>query len=101
MAMAYEIVRIGGGPGKFDPMLSLFDSTLQKPRLVDFELEVKSEICNKFKLSCKITMIAQEDGSGDSWIFEGGIMNGEKGGAITRGFYSTKNRKGSMEIRGL
>ena len=101
-AVRREVIRIANGPGKFDLMLSLFDSTWQKPRLVEFELDAMSRFAKTTRISCKISMVQQEDGSGEGWNFEGGIVQGGQGAAtIRKGYYSTKSRKGSVEIHWL
>ena len=62
-----------GGPSKFDLMLSLFDGNKEPRRTVEF----------------------QEDGSGESWNFEGGLTNYRRGFHL-RGYYSSKSRTGHI-----
>ncbi len=44
-------------------------------------------------LHAGIMMVAQEDGSGESWIFEGYVLGDNRGRRI-HGYYSSKNRSG-------
>jgi hypothetical protein len=77
---------VNGGPSKLDLMFSLFDSNSTLHRTVDFQLDgVKKPI------SVGITLVQQEDGSGESWNFRGSHRHFD-----LSGYFSTKHRKGHL-----
>lgn len=77
-----------GGPSKFDLMLSLFDGNKNPRRTVEFKLEGARE-----PIVVAITMVQQEDGSGESWNFQGHLTNYRRGFDV-HGYYSSNSRKG-------
>lgn len=77
-----------GGPSKFDLMLSLFDGNKDPRRTVEFKLEGARE-----PIVVAVTMVQQEDGSGESWNFQGHLINYRRGFDV-RGHYSSNSRKG-------
>ena len=77
-----------GGPSKFDLMLSLFDGNKEPRRTVEFKLEGAREA-----IVVAITAVQQENGSGESWNFEGQLVN-YRCGFNVRGYYSSNSRKG-------
>ena len=74
-----------GGPSKFDLMLSLFDGNKQPRRTVEFQLEGVRDT-----ITAGITMVQQEDGSGESWNVEGWTTFNIKA------YYCTRDRKGYL-----
>ena len=79
-----------GGPSKFDMMLSLFDGNKEPRRTVEFQLEGA-----RAPITVYVTSVQQEDGSGESWNFEGGLTNYRRGFHL-RGYYSSKSRTGHI-----
>ena len=79
---------VTGGPSKFDLMLSLFDGNKDPRRTVEFQLEGAH-----VPITAGITMVQQEDGSGESWNFEGWLANYRRGFNI-KGYYSSRSRTG-------
>ena len=80
----------GRGPSKFDLMLSLFDGNKEPRRTVEFDLGGTRGL-----ITVAITMIQQEDGSGESWNFEGWITNYRRNFGV-KGYYSSKGRTGCI-----
>lgn len=84
-----------GGPSKFDLMVSLLHGVARKKRVhVDFEIR-----CNDPTITCNweiyINSLEREDGSGEQWLFQGYVRMIN---LPCKGFYSTKTRKGWLEI---
>lgn len=77
-----------GGPSKFDLMLSLFDGNKEPRRTVEFKLEGVMDT-----ITVAITMVQQEDGSGESWNFDGWQTNVKRGFDV-KGYYCSKSRTG-------
>lgn len=82
------------GPGKDDLKASVFDR-----KVVTFQIR-KSKTS---EVSTEITVIVlgvqQEDGSCESWIIQGYVTDGSmKAVHFNRGYYSTKNRRGYMDL---
>jgi len=90
ISLPYAIV---DGPGKWDLMLSLFDSTVSHPRPVSFRVSIKEPITE----NVVITQLGREDGSGESWIFEGYAIPEEGRNLAVRGWFSTHSRKGHIK----
>lgn len=85
--LSFDVV---GGPSKFDLMLSLFDGNKDPRRAVEFQLEGA-----RGPITAAITMVQQEDGSGESWNFRGWLANYRRNFGI-QGYYSSKSRKGHL-----
>lgn len=79
---------VTGGPSKFDLMLSLFDGNKEPRRTVEFQLEGA-----RAPIVVAVTMVQQEDGSGESWNFEGHMTNYRRSFRVG-GYYSSNSRKG-------
>ena len=79
--------RIIGGPSKFDLMVSLFEGNPENRTVVAFKLGGLRQDIN-----VAITGIRQEDGSGESWIFEGWVV-GEPSAQV-KGHYGSRLRGG-------
>lgn len=85
--------RILNGPSKFDLMLSLFDGNKEPRRTVKFRLEgLKQEV------EVAITSVQQEDGSGESWNWEGNLKLAKGRGYHVRGYFATKGRMGRFVV---
>lgn len=93
--------KISSGPSKFDLMVSLFEGNQNPRKTVRFKVDSGQRkprgprntdeiIYNDVDVA--ITLIAHEDGSGESWLFEGYIHGISRGNI--HGYYSTKNRSG-------
>lgn len=84
-----------GGPSKFDLMLSLFDGNKDPRRTVEFQLEGARR-----PITVGITMVQQEDGSGESWNFRGWVSGDDPTNSMfalnlhVDGYFSTRGRKG-------
>lgn len=78
------------GPSKFDLMIALMDT---HRRSVEFEIQIKK---NWLKVS--ISMVQREDGSGESWNFEGRTVNVDSPSDV-KGYYSTRTRKGTVMFK--
>jgi len=86
---------IAGGPGKFDLMVSLFEGNYQTQKWVEFQVRRGNDIREKISLILvKITGMAREDGSGESW----NITFCESNNRVGSGYYSIQTRKGFLEI---
>ena len=84
---------ITAGPSKWDWTLSLMDGNSDHRRSISFEVGEE-----KISLQTFINMIAREDNSGGNWLFEGcSMVAGER--TEVRGYYSTKNRTGWIELK--
>lgn len=81
--------RIVNGPSKFELVISLFEGNPTPRHTATFEIEAVGGVQFKVAIYC----ISQEDGSGESWNFEGYLTNGpSKGrgrvkGLIYRGLF--------------
>jgi len=84
---------IQNGPSKFDLMLSLFDGTSTNPRLVEFHV-VREHSVSILVFSVLLVGVQREDGSGESWLF-----TGHHDGKRVKGYFSTKTRRGRVEIQ--
>lgn len=83
---------IVNGPGKFDLMLSLFDGTSMNPRTVAFTVNIDGE---HIAVRVAIQVVGREDGSGESWLFDGFRTDGHH--HDVRGYYDTRTRRGWMK----
>lgn len=87
-------IHIADGPGKFDLMVSLFEGNRVPRTRVAFKVD-NDNLGNgttQSVLEVAITMVAQEDGSGEAWLFEGYVHSGKRG--KIHGFYSSQTRTG-------
>jgi hypothetical protein len=88
--MTFNIVN---GPSKFDLMVSLFEGNPESRRTVKFVVEDGREA------NVAITMIKQEDGSGESWMYEGdGNFLGGRIRFRMNGYFSSRARSGTLSI---
>ncbi len=90
---APNTVHISDGPGKFELLVSLFEGNKVPRTKVRFKIS-NGRISDRDteNLDVAITMVAQEDGSGDSWLFEGYTRDSPRG--KVHGLYSTRSRSG-------
>ncbi len=89
--MAYHL-DIVSGPSKMELMLALFDSSNQRERPVEFTTQDRGG--ESYAYDVRITQVGKEDGSGESWLFEGYTQSGRPVG----GYFSTTRRRGHMHI---
>lgn len=84
--------RIRGGPSKFDLMLSLFagGNVGVTRQTVVFVLEASED---ESSVIVHIESVEREDGSGESWNFEG-YRNQNR----VRGYYNSRNRTGTLIV---
>ncbi|MDD5099185.1 MAG: hypothetical protein PHP35_02475 [Candidatus Colwellbacteria bacterium] len=83
MAPTKKGIGIINGPGKFDLMNALFIGS-----------EVTFTLDSKEVIIVRIDLIQAEDGSHESWNFEGFV----KSSRWIKGYYSTKNRTGHAQF---
>lgn len=111
MATRFEIV---DGPSKWDLMLAFFDYTCQHPRVVDFKIDDKEVkigwidrpriVSSIVSLPFHIDTLSREDRSGETWNWKGvcsKIEHSKIEYSKAKGFFSTKTRKGWLEIEGF
>lgn len=96
--------QISGGPSKFDLMVSLFEGNKTPRKTIRFKVDSgrrnpvgprnseESAIIHS-DMDVGITAVEQEDGSGESWMFQGYVVSTFRPGRI-QGYYSTKTRTG-------
>lgn len=94
MATQVEKYNIEDGPSKWDLMLGLFDN-LSNGRTVRFNLDREAGPGTSYIAVC-LNAVSREDGSGNSFCFEGYIPN--KFGGHVKGWMTTTKRKGWLEI---
>jgi hypothetical protein len=75
-------------------MLSLFDGTSTKPRLVEFHVVREHSVSPLIIFSVLLVGVQREDGSGESWNFTGYHYD-----VPVKGHFSTKTRRGWVEIQ--
>lgn len=102
-----ERLPITAGPPKWEWMLSLMDGNSDHRRSISFEVSKEKSALSLMPAIRKqenqtvhvfINMIAREDNSGGSWLFEGcSVVAGDR--TEVRGYYSTKNRTGWIELK--
>lgn len=91
----YEVVN---GPGKYDLIRSLFRGKLDQDSVM-FDIMLLSEdktrmpMLEKTRLGVKIKLIEREDGSGESWNFEGDINSWESKNVFLNAFFRVGHRK--------
>lgn len=95
--MATRRFTIVSGPSKFDLMLGLFDGNSKKPRLVTFVILEDVLRTKTVNYQTLLSGVSREDGSGDKWMFTGQITSHQSGRPV-RGFFSTRNRRGYLEL---
>ena len=79
------------GPSKYDLMLGLFDGDANTQRTLTFRVN------NGVDVEVKVQSVSREDGSGESWLFEGYVINGT--GLRAKGYFHTVTRRGTITIR--
>ena len=92
--MAARRYGIVNGPSKWDLMLSLFDDgcgNCDHSRRATFYLDDPSRAMKEIDIL--VSKVGKESKGGDSWIFEGSYVLG-----TVKGFFSTKTRKGWLEL---
>lgn len=102
-----ERLPITAGPSKWDWALSLMDGNSDHRRSISFEVSKTESALSLMPAMQKqgthtvhvfINMIAREDNSGGSWLFEGcTVVAGDR--TEVHGYYSTKNRTGWIELK--
>ncbi len=95
--MAPVTVGIKSGPSKYDLMLSLFERSMNNPRPVTFVLKATDKAnwwVENRKLVLHITQVGIEDGSGQSWCFEGQTDDGTR----HKGWFRTDSREGTIAV---
>lgn len=87
---------IHAGPSKFDLMLALFDRAGSRPRSVQFTAGPGHSL-----VDVVITGVSMEDGSGESWLFEGYERPPRDRGTTTPlcGSYRTNTRAGWLSYK--
>lgn len=96
--MATKQWKITNAPSKWELMLALFDSSNSRPRTVDFLVECEDGHSVYERVS--INRVSKEDGSGESWCFEGiAIMDGKHSCGV-KGWFRTSDRHGWIQFLG-
>lgn len=83
--------QINDGPCKWDLMLALFDNTFDSPHFVTFTFLGTDGVLEEIRVY--IDSVSREDGSGESWCFEGHTRPDNR---RVRGYFSTKRRHGTL-----
>ncbi len=83
---------IENGPDKWELATAYFQPFLEGKRCVVFMISNESGEGRPTPLTVELTLILAEDGSGDSWLFEGYITGARR--RRIHGLYSTKNKQG-------
>lgn len=91
------------GPSKFDLMVSLFEGNPTLRKRVSFSVDTGfttsappgKKLGMTEKIEIAITGVSQEDGGGESWLFEGYSNEHKK----VYGYYSSQTRKGWINTR--
>lgn len=95
--------KIIGAPSKWTLSVNFFDKVDGKRRPVTFTIEWPSSHAN-YPVSVIIDLIQWEDGSGESWCFEGyvqdtfGKMEGISKNDKVQGWFRTSDRKGWIKV---
>jgi hypothetical protein len=94
---------ITDGPSKWDLMVSLFEGNKTPRTRVRFTVEnypSPGGLLITAEIDVGIVAIQQEDGSGESWNFQGCTNHTytNKQVGVIRGYYSTRCRRGSYEF---
>jgi len=83
---------IVSGPSKFELMLALFDA--RHHQVVNFSTQEKNQ--SRVNHQVGINAVSQEDGSGESWCFEGFLQG--KVGQRVKGWFRTNDRHGWLKF---
>ncbi len=88
-------LEITDGPSKFDLMLALFDGNCEHRREVVFNLRAGKSTSTLAVIDSVVVIdsVTREDGSGESWNFEGRVVD-FVGNPKIIGYFSTRTRKG-------
>lgn len=86
------------GPSKLDFMNSLFDGNFDNRKQVKFMASSPNSKFGFSALSVVINSAKREGGSGDNWLFEGFLPSAPSGTTIS-GCFSTKDRRGWVEVK--
>jgi hypothetical protein len=96
--------KIIAAPSKFDLSVAFFDGKYPNRRSVKFTIKIPN-IHKEYEVNVVINQLAWEDGSGDSWCFEGHISSSTCGyspdfkrGVSAKGWFKTTTRNGSITI---
>jgi hypothetical protein len=89
--MAHQTIT--NGPSKFDLMAALFIAAGEKQQNVRFNIAETGQL-----LEVRILQVGREDGSGESWLFQGLAEDTQlKRGRYVKGYFSTRTRRGTIE----
>lgn len=90
--MTNKSKKIVNGPSKFDLMISLFSGSNASTtrRTVTFVLEASGD---ESSVTALIESVEREDGSGESWNFEGSQL-----GHWVRGYYNSRSQTGTIVV---
>lgn len=99
----YKIVN---APSKFDLCITFFDrpnpEKLDCRRTVNFTIQGPSFPSGRLRIAVVINAISWEDGSGESWCFEGycntNVGQPKNWTAKVKGWFRTSDRKGWIDI---
>lgn len=83
-----NVMTITGGPCKTDFVVD---------RLVELHFEGYEPIIRRNAM-CHVSFVEKEDGSGESFNFEGTLFDKARTGHKVRGCYNTKRRKGTFHF---
>lgn len=95
------------GPGKFDLMVALLDSSEQLPRVVDFTLRLRSENAPPWidsSRECAILMpleimgMMRADGTGENWHVDGEYPKPPRYRFAFKAYYNLRTRKGTLTL---
>lgn len=85
--------RIIDGPGKFDFMLSLFEG-----KQVYFTIKMEGVNGGPLRLKVQMNSIGIEDGSRESWLIEGYILEITDAWKHFKGYFQSRRRHGWIEF---
>lgn len=103
MELSYNIVK---GPSKMALMFALFDSDRRGGKTASFEVEESGTTAQKPKrLVIRINTVSHEDGSGESWCFNGYVVSAWDSttnlkSKSVEGWFRTTTRTGWVKIHG-
>ncbi|MDO8425182.1 MAG: hypothetical protein Q7T01_01560 [bacterium] len=86
-----EHLELKDGPSKWDLMQAMFVQNELRPAIT-FTTEQDGRT-----LAVSITYLGREDGSGESFLFQGTLVNSGRN-AAARGYFHARTRKGWIEI---
>lgn len=102
--VGYNITK---GPSKMDLMFSLFDKNRRNGSCANFSI-IKTDVSSQpttavsEEIGVRVDMLKHEDGSGESWFFEGYITatcNVPLGHKSVKGWFRTSGREGWLEVQ--